>query len=679
MINTSADWKTYVQDNSYFHIKATMTGGSTLNLTDEDFILGSVSFTDSISGMDSIGFGAVITNSFSATLNNSSGKFDSWDWDEITVSFGIIYEDESEEWIQRGVYLIDRPTSISDTIMIKAYDYMDKLNRYFGGMTVTWPVNSSTLLQAICTYCGVDWGAWNCGPTFNVNLTDLTNESTTCRQVVSWVLETVGGHARINPTNNKLYCKCFSIGEWGVTTDYDGGTIDPWSTVTSRDGGTIDPWSDSVVIDGGLFAGGAGYAIEKIISQNVYIDDVEITGIRAYTYNTVDEFDFTTVGSDGYIISLQNNPVINANNNSAIAARCWNNVQGFAIRPFNAVIFGDPSIEAGDRITWMDTRSNSYVSVITNLTFTLSGEMRISCDAQSAAEHAIETANPETQLIAGAVTAAYDYISAKKISADHIDAGTITADVTATNFHMEGGSINVTTSTEEQDVIELNWQQGSLGNRTVTMSPTGFKAQSDLTVGGTNMAGEGDYTPYSLTLKQTINSTDVRQAILNGGAGQLVFYRGGNVRMSLDYNIFSFYNSSNTNQANINADLGTAMFKGSVTAASFINSSREEIKKDIQKTDSVLSKIIDADIVSYSLKADTKSDEKHIGLVISDKYNTPEEVIAKDENGEEVGVDLYTMVSMAWKAIQEQEEKIEALEKRIEELENLNSKEVKEK
>lgn len=666
MINTSADWKTYAQDNSYFHIKATMTGGSTLNLTDEDFILGSVSFTDSISGMDSIGFGAVITNSFSATLNNSSGKFDSWDWDEITVSFGIIYEDESEEWIQRGVYLIDRPTSISDTIVIKAYDYMDKLNRYFGGMTVTWPVNSSTLLQAICTYCGVDWGAWNCGPTFNVNLTDLTNESTTCRQVVSWVLETVGGHARINPTNNKLYCKCFSIGEWGVTTDYDGGTIDPWSTVTARDGGTIDPWSDSVVIDGGLFAGGAGYSINKIISQNVYIDDVEITGIRAYTYNTVDEFDFTTVGSDGYIISLQNNPVINANNNSAIATRCWNNVQGFAIRPFNAVIFGDPSIEAGDRITWMDTRSNSYVSVITNLTFTLSGEMRISCDAQSAAEHAIETVNPETQMIAGAVTAAYDYLSAKKISADYIDAGTISAAVNATNFTMNGGSINVQTATDETSVITLEYN-----DRKTVISPSSINRYHS-TSRNYYLGAPGNDPDAGLI--RVYDANDVATINLNGSTGSLSLYDSTETQQ-VHFDPSSSGYSWTKNRFVVGGNASYTGYVLSVVGSGYAtgtwySASKEELKENIASVELDARKILEnTDIYSFEYKSNRKSgiEDVLLGPVIGKEYNCDEAIMSPEKDA----ISAQKMVSVLWIVVKDQQKKIDELEERIAKLESL--------
>ena len=78
MISTSAKWKEWSAEHGTFHIKAELDNGTKLNLTDEDFMLGSVSITDSVSGMGAFNVGGVITNSFNATLNNFSGKFNSY-------------------------------------------------------------------------------------------------------------------------------------------------------------------------------------------------------------------------------------------------------------------------------------------------------------------------------------------------------------------------------------------------------------------------------------------------------------------------------------------------------------------------------------------------------------------------------------------------------------------------
>lgn len=75
--------------------------------------------------------------------------------------------------------------------------------------------------------------------------------------------------------------------------------------------------------------------------------------------------------------------------------------------------------------------------------------------------------------------------------------------------------------------------------------------------------------------------------------------------------------------------------------------------------------IKNSDICLYNLKGEKAKSKKHIGLVIGDGYNCPTEVISEDGQG----VEQYSMTSLAWKAIQEQQEIIENLKQRIEKLE----------
>ena len=98
--------------------------------------------------------------------------------------------------------------------------------------------------------------------------------------------------------------------------------------------------------------------------------------------------------------------------------------------------------------------------------------------------------------------------------------------------------------------------------------------------------------------------------------------------------------------------------------------SLESTKKDFKLFDkNALNIINNAEIYTYHLKVEKDEDKRHIGLVIPDmggNYKTPNEVISKDNTG----IDLYSMISVAWKAIQEQQEMINKLEERIKELEN---------
>ena len=167
MITTSQAWKDYSRDVGIFHIKAVIDNGTQMTLTDEDFKKGSVNITDSMSGMSVFTVGAVITNSFNATLNNFSGKFNNYNLAgaRISVQFGIIFDDETEEWIDRGIYTLEKPTSLGSTIKVVGYDDMDKLNRYYIGKDadfndITFPIPADELAEILCDYCGVTFGDW---------------------------------------------------------------------------------------------------------------------------------------------------------------------------------------------------------------------------------------------------------------------------------------------------------------------------------------------------------------------------------------------------------------------------------------------------------------------------------------------------------------------------------------
>lgn len=106
-----------------------------------------------------------------------------------------------------------------------------------------------------------------------------------------------------------------------------------------------------------------------------------------------------------------------------------------------------------------------------------------------------------------------------------------------------------------------------------------------------------------------------------------------------------------------------------IKTTSYQQLSLKSIKKNIKLFDKYAIDIINsADLYSYNLKKENDDDKKHIGLVIGDgekDYNTPDEIITKDKQG----IDLYSMISLSWKAIQEQQEIINNLQKRVETLE----------
>lgn len=637
MITTSQAWKDYSAEHDVYHIKADMwipNSGNQMVLTDEDFMFGTVKFTDAVSSESSFDIGAVITNTFECTLNNTSGKFNGFNLEKarIRVKFGIKYENNTEEWITRGTYTIDKPYSLGATIQIIAYDGMDYLNRSYVGKDanyndIVFPISSTMLCDIMAEVCGYDdFFAWYVPSDVTIEQFEY-NESTTWREVLSYICQVNGAFARANKFGDTLEVRWYDQGTMSASDDFDGGTISPWNAVDSADGGTISPWSVGIVLDGGH---PEGTLYTQIANYNMYSEDIAVTGVRVYVPNTVSEFEFATKGNQGYILSIENNPFITSENKEFRCADIWNRIRGMSFRPFNASVYGDPSIQAGDMIGLYDYQGNLVTTYITSMVYILNGLTEISCGAETPTNNSNSYASASTSTMAGAVSASYDYIRAKKISADYIDAGTIEAAVVARDFTMQGGSIDIETDDATTDHIILNYRAA---NESVVSEVSTQRIAF-------TWDGQGSRTTAELS------------------------YDGLVLR---DYNTqvanVSFSGIS-TNGA-ITAT-GTVSSNDKMYATGFVNTSRIDMKKNLTKVGSVLDKIKSADILSFNFK---DSDEKHIGLAVGGEYNVPEEVIAKDDDGEEQGVDLYSMVSMAWKAIQEQQTIIEELEKRIEVLE----------
>lgn len=580
MITTSQAWKDYSRDVGVFHIKATLDNGTQMTLTDEDFMLGSVSITDSISGMSKFTVGAVITNSFNATLNNFSGKFNNYNLAgaRLSVQFGIIYEDESEEWIDRGTYTLEKPTSLGSTIKVVGYDNMDKLNKFYAGkklsgsnkftqtgatydywkdingnnvsksggfysaymsvdgsteyetnapadsyvvfydqyfyrLSAEMPINGvvkshtsaryaiisgyvneipyyyfrafhgSTetgmserltapyFAMALCDYCGVEYDSdfWGLDDYLVLPGIFERNESTTYREVLSLLVQISGGYARMNPVG-KLEVKAFNRNEWSDGVAMSGGTINPWASINPYDGGAFDPWAAVTDYDGGT-DGDIDFTLSKIKSLNVYIDDITITGVRVYRYNTVYEQTYEQYGTDGYVISIQDNPMVSGNENnpttaSSIATRVGSLLNGIKFRPFDASIIGDPSFEAGDVVALYDYLGNIHVSLITSLTYSVNQIERLECSAEYPVQNIQDFSNPQTQTIQQAISATKNDVFANGINVnDQVKInpdGTLTASGNATIGGNEtvsgnlsvGGSLTINSQPLADYVVE---------------------------------------------------------------------------------------------------------------------------------------------------------------------------------------------------------------------------------
>ena len=108
---------------------------------------------------------------------------------------------------------------------------------------------------------------------------------------------------------------------------------------------------------------------------------------------------------------------------------------------------------------------------------------------------------------------------------------------------------------------------------------------------------------------------------------------------------------------------------GTISCVSLVQTSLSTKKKNFKLFKNAISLIKNSDIYTYNFKNETNETKKHIGLVIGDNYKCCDEVINEERNA----IDIYSMISVAWQAIKEQQVIIDNLKKEIEVLKNENN------
>lgn len=150
-----------------------------------------------------------------------------------------------------------------------------------------------------------------------------------------------------------------------------------------------------------------------------------------------------------------------------------------------------------------------------------------------------------------------------------------------------------------------------------------------------------DARAYNQIKVGAVNTTN--SVVMASHSGGNAYYGVGTQEMRVTDN--NGYNGGQTNYKPIRA-------------SAFNNASLAEYKEDIKLWDydalNVISK--ELELYQYKYKGDSDTQLNHRGLVIGDGYKTPSEFIFGD------GVNLYEMITWALRAIQQLNEKLEALQ-----------------
>lgn len=414
MLSISSEYELSLNENSNQLIKAKITfaDNTVRQLTGDDIV--SCDFDQQVSSDSSFDIGTAIIGQMTITLNNHDGRFDACDFTKAQFVVWVGKQlSKGTEWIQRGVYTANQPDSYNGTIAISALDNMSKFEKPFrtflASVGALQGANASvrTLLTDMCRHCGVTWvdsGDKAFDTKFEYGYVD---SNATCRQALAYACQALCVNASIT-NDGRLRTVWYDSAPFEAESDLDGGEFDAaktYATGASKDGGNFTDYSSGASADGGTFFTNKGvhrlYAFSNI---TVNTDDVVITGVRV-TERSVTVGSKTTnggtytVGAEGYVLDVRNNPLIIPGTGKSVADRIGAKVIGLRFRPFSGKHICVPSLEAGDCAYVIDRKQNVYKTYVTRVKYAVNGGMTVSCGAKSASRNSADNAGASTSAV----------------------------------------------------------------------------------------------------------------------------------------------------------------------------------------------------------------------------------------------------------------------------------------
>ncbi|WP_394919027.1 tail fiber domain-containing protein [uncultured Robinsoniella sp.] len=409
MINTSSEYKNAIRINTKTLIKAniTLANKKTISLEGKDFMSGTTRIYDGVSSSGNFDIGSTIINKLNMSLNNMQDEYSTYDFTDAvaTVFVGLQLADRVE-WLKKGVFNADDPTSTQSIITLECLDNMAKFDKQYDGK-LSFPASLQTIVNYCCSKCGVILNTNQFDNyTYRVSKSPFeANEPITYREILSYCAQIAGCYARCN-VDGRLELKWYDTTAFPALDDLDGGNLTDYSSGANIDGGNFTNYSSGDSVYGGEFTDKLPYHhIYSLSSINISTDDVVITGISVTAADGKnskgEEVTGETVlnGDAGYVLKIENNPLIECGMASNVANYLGSKIRGMRFRPMNISALSDPSIEAGDCAVVTDRKNNSYYCYITNLTYTMGGYESFSCDAETPARNSSQRYSEMTKAV----------------------------------------------------------------------------------------------------------------------------------------------------------------------------------------------------------------------------------------------------------------------------------------
>lgn len=383
MIKTTAAYKEALKEKGIFHHKVIINFPDGSNDTVEDLDIYTLQISEGTSNTSSFDLGAAIAQQLTLKLNNIDGRFDEHDFNGavIIVQVGLELLNGAVEWLDKGKFTAEPGEESGNSISVKAFDDMTKFDQPYSLSKLVYPATLGIIVRDACSCCGVTLASDTA--TFDNDNFIVQNRpddsALTFRQVLQWV--------------GQIACKFFRIDRFGKLSARWYNT-DLLEATWVRKEDTI--WTD---IAGNAILDSKGQEISTVIEiplkngnlniiyandtdeilkisdlltgSMIQTDDVVITGIRVGEEDG-DSAEETThqYGSDGYVLEISGNKLIQDGSGATVAAYLGERLNGIQFRPMSISTPADPAREAGDLGLVIDAKKRYHKTIFTNVEYT---------------------------------------------------------------------------------------------------------------------------------------------------------------------------------------------------------------------------------------------------------------------------------------------------------------------
>lgn len=386
----------------------TLSDNTVLHLINDDLWENGFSINDAVSSDGNFDIGAAIINSAKLSVKNLDDQYTAYDFKDARVVLYVgLLIGENVERVRKGTYIVDEATYNGASINLSMLDNMSKFDKPYSESTLHYPATLATIVRDACTRCEVTLNTYEFPHSDHIVQARPDDEAMTYREVISYAAQIAGCFARCN-VNGQLELKWYDQNtlENFDSNNTDGGSFDNgtprYSTGATLNGGSFNPWNTGDAEDGGAFGSYPGvHIIPSTFSHDLGVDDVVITGVtvlvKTQNQNSETAIVSYTSGSAGYLISIEENPLITTDTGQTIAN--WLGIQLIGLRFRRGTInhLSDPAIEAGDCAIVYDRKGIHYPILISSTNFAPGGAQRSTSSAQTPARNSAQRYSIETK------------------------------------------------------------------------------------------------------------------------------------------------------------------------------------------------------------------------------------------------------------------------------------------